>query len=225
MSEVKSLLLLGPPGAGKSPFGQYLSRQKIKGRRFLNFDFGQELRQILEVRSEVGNIQSGGRRELQEHYDGQERNRIRQVVEKAILFEEPDRELVRKILGNFLNKINPSREDLLVLNGFPRHPGQVSWLTGLARIVLAVNLDCPLEVSIRRIMANQDGERTGRPDDSPDVVSHRYKIYEDKTRPLIAWLERMGIPVINLPVNYMTGPEELLKKISSNEAFELLFSD
>jgi len=225
MSEVKSLLLLGPPGAGKSPFGQYLSRQKIKGRRFLNFDFGQELRQILEVRSEGGHIRSGGRQEFQEHYDGQELNRIRQVVEKAILFEESDRELVRKILRNFLHKINPAREDILVLNGLPRHPGQVPWLTGLVRVVLAVNLDCSLEVSIRRILSNLDGERTGRPDDSPDVVSHRYKIYEDKTRPLLSWLERVGIPVINLPVNYMTRPEELLTKMSFNEAFELLFSD
>lgn len=225
MPEVRSLLLLGPPGAGKSPFGQYLSRQKIKNRRFLNFDFGQELRQILEVRPEMVNIRSDSRQELQEHYNGQELNRIRQVVEKAILFEESDRELVRKILRNFLHKINPAREDILVLNGLPRHPGQVPWLTGLARIVLAVNLDCPLEISVRRIMANLDGERTGRPDDSPEVVSYRYKIYEEKTRPLLAWLERAGIPLINLSVNYMTGPEELLKKISSNEAFKLLFSD
>ncbi|HPB58801.1 MAG TPA: AAA family ATPase [Candidatus Saccharicenans sp.] len=224
MSEIKSLLLLGPPGAGKSPFGQYLSRQKIKGRRFFIFDFGQELRQILEGQSE-GMVRPDGRNGLQEHYDEQELERIRQVVEKALLFEEPDRELVRKILMNFLSEINPSREDVLILNGLPRHPGQVFWLKGLARIVLAVNLDCPEGVSIRRILANLDGERTGRQDDRPDIISHRYKIHEERTRPLLNWLEREGIPLINLPVSYKTRPEELLEKIISNEAFKLLFSD
>jgi len=47
-------------------------------------------------------VRPDGRNGLQEHYDEQELERIRQVVEKAILFEEPDRELVRKILMNFL---------------------------------------------------------------------------------------------------------------------------
>jgi len=218
MTAIKSLLLLGPPGAGKSPLSQYLGRQLLSGRRFLSFDFGQELRHILETWSEQ-TVPTGRLNGLQISYDSQEIERICQTVEKGILFEESDRELTRKILTNFLNKNSPSATDILVLNGLPRHEGQVAWLEGLTRIVLAVNLDCPEEISIRRILANLDGDRTSRADDRPEMISHRYHLYEERTKPLLSFLTKQGIPVIALTVNETIRPELLWQKLFLNEAF------
>jgi len=224
MTEVRSLLLLGPPGAGKSPFSQYLSHQRIGGFRFLSFDFGQELRDILNLGPEEARPGEPGRR-IEISYNQEEITRLRQAVEKAVLFEEPDKELVRKILKNFLNRSRLSAADILVLNGLPRHQAQLAWLEGLARIVLAVNLDCSEETSIKRILANLGGERQGRSDDRPAMISQRYRLYVERTRPLIDFLEKQGIPVINLPVNEATRPEELLEKLGSSQAFNRIFSD
>jgi len=224
MTEIKSLLLLGPPGAGKSPFSQYLSRL-ITGRcHFLSFDFGQELRDILSHRQKE--VRPGeDDRQLETSYSHPEITRILESVNKAVLFEEQDRELARKILKNFLNRSRPSAEDILVLNGLPRHQAQVAWLEGLAKIVLAVNLDCPEEISIKRILANLDGERQGRSDDLPAIISRRYRLYEERTKPLIDFLREKEIPVLNLSVDEATRPEDLFEEFSRSEIFNLLISD
>jgi len=84
MTEIKSLLLLGPPGAGKSPFSQYLSRQTTGGGHFLSFDFGQELRDILNHRQKE--VMPGEKdRQLETSYSRPEITRIRQSVGKAVL--------------------------------------------------------------------------------------------------------------------------------------------
>lgn len=211
-------MLLGPPGAGKSPFSQYLSQQVIGNSHFLSFDFGQELRHILSSWS-AGKGQS----QSEACYEQQDIERIRQSVEKAVLFEQADRELARRILKNFLINNKPASRDFLILNGLPRHEGQLAWLAGLARIVLVVNLDCPESISIKRIMANVDGERTGRSDDRPDIISQRCRIYAERTKPLIDVLMKQEIPVIDLPVNEAIRPEDLWEKLRSNETFNCFF--
>ncbi len=224
MTEIKSLLLVGPPGAGKSPFSRYLSRQVTDGCHFLSFDFGQELRNILSHRQKEVRPGQDDRR-LETSYSRPEIIRIRESVDKAILFEEQDRELARQILKNFLNRSKTSAEDILVLNGLPRHQAQVAWLEGLAKIVLAVNLDCPEEISIKRILANLDGERQGRSDDLPAIISRRYRLYEERTKPLIDFLKEKEIPVLNLSVDEATRPEDLFEEFSRSEIFNRLISD
>jgi len=128
-------------------------------------------------------------------------------------------------LKNFLNRSKSSAEDILVLNGLPRHQAQVAWLKGLTRIVLAVNLDCPEEISIKRILANLDGERQGRSDDLPAIISQRYRLYEERTKPLINFLREKEIPVLNLSVDEATRPEDLFEEFSRSEIFNRLISD
>ncbi len=43
-----SILLLGPTGAGKSPLGNQMEQNGIRGKRCFHFDFGHELRSIAE---------------------------------------------------------------------------------------------------------------------------------------------------------------------------------
>lgn len=227
---MKALLLIGPPGAGKSPLGDYLQEQAIDGKRFCHLDFGRELREILKEHSAPGpdhpaekgaeKEMSGREREaglaLAGYFSRQELERIRQSVETASLFEEPDRELVRKIVRHFLEKNGVSEDNILVLNGLPRHRAQLGWLEDILTISLVVSLDCPEDVAVRRILANLDGERQGRQDDRLEVFVRRYRLYQERTGPLLDYFRQSGVPVISLKVERETRPETLWSKLQSS---------
>lgn len=228
---MKALLLIGPPGAGKSPLGDYLQKQSLAGRRFCHLDFGRELREILKENSTAGSgsqAEKGtGEKETSRqagetglavtgYFSRQELLRIRQSVETASLFEEPDRELVRKIVRHFLEKNGVGEDDILVLNGLPRHRAQLAWLEDMLTISLVVSLDCPEDVAVRRILANLDGERQGRQDDRLEVIVRRYRLYQEKTGPLLDYFRQSGVPVINLKVDRETWPDTLWPKLQSS---------
>jgi hypothetical protein len=42
------MLLIGPTGVGKTPFGSCLEKNGFRGRRCLHFDFGHELRTVAQ---------------------------------------------------------------------------------------------------------------------------------------------------------------------------------
>lgn len=229
---MKALLLIGPPGAGKSPLGDYLQEQSIAGKRFCHLDFGRELREILKEHSAAGSgsqaEKGAGKKETpgQEgeaglaaagHFSRQELERIRQSVETASLFEEADRELVRKIVRHFLEKNTIGEDDILVLNGLPRHRAQLGWLEDILTIALVVSLDCPEDVAVRRILANLDGERQGREDDRLEVIVRRYRLYQEKTGPLLEYFRQSEVPVISLKVDRETRPEILWPKLQSSQ--------
>ena len=50
MKKYPAILLLGPTGSGKPPFGAYLEKHGLSGRRCFHFDFGEQLRRIGEHR-------------------------------------------------------------------------------------------------------------------------------------------------------------------------------
>jgi len=139
------------------------------------------------------------------------------------LFEEPDRELVRKIVRYFIGKNGVGEDDILVLNGLPRHRAQLAWLEDILTIDLVVNLDCPEDVAVRRILANLDGERQGRQDDRLEVIVRRYRLYQEKTGPLLDYFRQSGIPVISLKVDRETRPDTLWPKLQASPLLAKLF--
>ncbi|MCX8160396.1 MAG: nucleoside monophosphate kinase [Candidatus Saccharicenans sp.] len=234
---MKALLLIGPPGAGKSPLGDYLKKQSPAGKRFHHLDFGRELRAILKEQMEAGSrglaVNGAGKKEAVEREQGaspapagyfsrQELDRVRQSLETASLFEEADRELVRKIVRYFLERNGVADDDILILNGLPRHRTQVGWLEDILTIVLVVSLDCSEDVAVRRIMANLDGERQGREDDRLEVIIRRYRLYQERTGPLLDYFREAGVPVISLKVERETRPETLWPKLQSSPQLVLL---
>lgn len=235
---MQALLLIGPPGAGKSPLGDYLQKQSSAGKKLCHLDFGRELRDILKEHSAPGSDHQAGKGEGEKettvleagvglsgpnYFSRQELERIRQSVEKASLFEEPDRELVRKIVRHFLGKNAIGEDDILVLNGLPRHRAQLAWLEDILTIALVVNLDCPEDVAVRRILANLDGERQGRQDDRLEVIVRRYRLYQEKTGPLLDYFRQAGVPVISLKVDRETRPDTLWPKLQASPLLAKLF--
>jgi len=236
---MKALLIIGPPGSGKSPLGDYLEKQSAIGKRYRHFDFGRELREMLKVQmpagpghpvetvteEEKGKSAANSKQTTADFFSQQELDRVRQSVESATVFEEADRELVRKIVRFFLQKNGVGENEVLILNGLPRHRAQAGWLEDILRVALVINLDCPEDIAVRRILANVDGERQGREDDRLEVIVRRYRLYQERTGPLVDYFRRAGVPVLTLKVDRETRPETLWKQIETWPQLSLLFTD
>jgi adenylate kinase len=81
-----------------------------------------------------------------------------------------------------------------ILDGFPRTLPQAIAAADLgARLDLtldaAVYLHVPEPVLVQRLLAR------ARPDDTPDVIRHRLRVFEDTTSPLIGYYRDRGILV------------------------------
>ena len=212
--KIKAILISGPPGAGKSPLGEFLEKQSFSGLSFIHFDFGRQLRTILKDSGDSFTPPLDG------YFTKDELRRIRQSVEKANLFEENDRELVRKIFRYFFLKKKVKAGAVLVLNGLPRHMAQLDWLEDLVEVVLVVELDCSEETAIKRILNNLKKERKGREDDQPEVISRRYKLYKVRTEPLLNYFRQIGIPVIRLKVDLDSDPRSLWAQLKLHPEFQ-----
>ncbi|MGB4705452.1 MAG: nucleoside monophosphate kinase [Candidatus Saccharicenans sp.] len=232
---MKAILITGPPGAGKSPLGDYLEKNLSGEKKFWHFDFGRELREIAESAAgqnsgaeddNQGDVSSSNQCSRMRGevltFSPDELARIKKSLQAAALFEESDRELVKKILLRFFARRNISSRDVVILNGLPRHSSQFFWLQGLLSIALVVHLMCSEEEALARILSNLEEERWGRQDDDPEVVRKRYRQYLQRTAPLVEFLRREGLPVLELQVGLKTTPKELKEQLVSRKEFAAL---
>ncbi|RUM89579.1 MAG: hypothetical protein DSZ24_00860 [Thermodesulfatator sp.] len=199
---MKALHLVGPTGAGKSPLGQALEREGFLGRRVLHFDFGAELRRVAtgEDLSEFT---------LEEVYF------VRRVLAEGLLLEDEHFPLAEKILRAFLRRKGACEEDLLVLNGLPRHLGQAREMLRLVDLRLAVELWGDHQVLWRRLQEDPAGDRRGRSDDTPELVARKLRWYEERTRPVLEFYSQRGISVLRLPVSLEDTGLTLLQKLQT----------
>jgi adenylate kinase len=83
-----------------------------------------------------------------------------------------------------------SADDVLehgvLLDGFPRTPTQADELVvilGERPIDAAINLEVPIAEVTARMLDR------GRDDDTPEAIATRLELYENQTRPLLAWFD------------------------------------
>src|SRR4051794_14156108 len=105
----------------------------------------------------------------------------------------PD-ELMAELLRDPM--IQASQEGGYILDGFPRNLSQAHQAFELARdLGITVNavlaLDAPNEVLRERLIGR--GASSGRDDDIADVIDHRLEVYEEQTRPLLAYYTARGV--------------------------------
>lgn len=105
-----------------------------------------------------------------------------------------DAEVIR-VVDKILELIDTKEQ--FILDGFPRTKPQVDWLLGQAE---AGRFDLPtainLEVS-RGVIADRLQKR-GRMDDTDEAISYRYEQYEAVTRPLLAYMRKKGLEVVDI---------------------------
>ena len=184
----RSLLLVGPTGAGKSPLGAELERRGLYGRRCVHFDFGANLRSIA---ADPGTWPDLTAEEVAD---------IRDSLATGALFEDRDGPMVITILEGFLKERAVAERDLLVLNGLPRHRDQAEGLAGIIAVEAVVELDADATVVRARMRLDPDGDRAGRLDDSPGAVERRLADYRTRSCPLVDHFFERGARVLAIPV-------------------------
>ena len=195
----KAILLLGPTGAGKTPLGDGLAERGLFGRRCVHFDFGAQLRQVAEF---------GGRGLVENDVAY-----VRRVLTEGALLEDDTFHIARTILNTFMEEQDVGAQDLVVLNGLPRHAGQARDVGKVINVILVVALECPAGIVHERIAANSGGDRTGRVDDSVAEIARKLGIYAERTQPLLKHYRSEGTPCRPIPVGVETTLDNLLKEV------------
>ena len=197
---VEAVLLLGPTGSGKSPLGDRLEKEGLKGRRFLHFDFGEQLRAVASSSLPPAGFEEG------EHFF------IRDVLGKGLLLEKEHFPIALKVVDSFLRRKDFGSADTLVLNGLPRHVGQAQDMDAVAAIRSVVVLECSAGDTHQRICSNVGGDRAARTDDDIEMVGRKIEIYRQRTAPLIDYYTERQCTVVKIAVT----PESTVEAVYSD---------
>lgn len=200
---VDAVLLLGPTGVGKSPLGDMIAARGFLGRHAHHMDFGSELRMIAN-----GNGPSS-------HYSTSELDFIKGVLDRGLLLENEHFALAGKIITQFLHRSRFSTEDLLILNGIPRHTGQAKDISSFTAIHALVILDCTADTIYQRLRDNTGGDRTGRSDDDFALVSKKIEIFHERTAPLEAYYSTNNSTIYRIMATATSTTEQSFSTLSS----------
>jgi adenylate kinase family enzyme len=191
-----AIVLLGPTGSGKTPLGELVERRGLGAYRCMHFDFGANLRAVVEA-NRPDAIVSPSDLEF-----------LRGVLHSGALLEDEQFPLAARILRRFLAERAAGPHSLLVLNGLPRHVGQARALAEWVEMLAVVALRCNEEAVLARLAGNVGGDRTLRTDDSLADVRRKLILYDERTAPLVDHYAARGAHIIRLSVDSTTTPEE-----------------
>jgi adenylate kinase len=190
-----NIVLLGPPGAGKSTISEALALE----HGLVTIATGQRLRAEIKARTALG-------------------REVTPYLERGDL--APD-SLMDRLLRSALETLDP--EQSFLLDGYPRTMPQAIGLAGtLADYKRALDLVIALEVgdeeAVRRLSGRRMCEGAGEPfpvhiddlasivrcqerggrltqrdDDRPEVVRQRLAVYHEQTQPLLDYYAEAGL--------------------------------
>jgi len=96
-----------------------------------------------------------------------------------------------------------------ILDGFPRTIDQAQALIdhlGTAGLDAVINLEVPLDEVKTRMMSR------GREDDTEEAIAQRLDLYEQETRPVLAWFAEQGLLVT---VDGLGAEEEIFGRLTA----------
>ncbi len=203
MMKYDAILLLGPTGAGKTPLGDLLAERGLDGRRCVHFDFGAQLRRVAE-RGGAG-------------LTDDDVATVRKVLTEGALLEDETFHIARAILEGFMAENGVGKQDLVVLNGLPRHAGQARDVAGVVDVCMVVALESTADVVHERIATNSGGDRTERIDDSVEEIARKLEIYAARTHPLLDHYQSEGVQLRLVSVGVATTPADILRMLSKTK--------
>ncbi|MDR0983204.1 MAG: adenylate kinase [Culturomica sp.] len=162
------IALFGPPGAGKGT----QAKKIIEKYNLEHISTGEIIRREIADKTELG-------------------KQAENIINKGHLLSD---ELVIALLEDTMSKSH-NRKGFL-LDGFPRNVKQAKDLDAMlakrgASLNVLINIKAPSNCLMRR-MLKRAGEE-GRPDDTPEVIENRFKVYENQTQPVEEYYKCKGI--------------------------------
>jgi len=161
------LIFMGPPGSGKGTQAKGL----VRSQGWIQLSTGELFRDNVDRNTALG-------------------RQVREFLDKGqYVPDDITVEMVRARLADL------DRGRRIVFDGFPRTEAQAGALDGLLSEVgrhvdAAILLDVPRDEILNRLIRR--ARELGRTDDTPDVVAKRFAVYEEQTRPLIAFYDKLG---------------------------------
>lgn len=188
-SKMINIILFGAPGSGKGTQSS-LIEQKYN---FHHISTGELLREEIAKDSEVGKFAHG-------------------FISKGKLV--PD-DLIIQLLAKKFDELNVVHSNGIILDGFPRTVGQAEALEVLfeergTHTDLLLDLRVDEEELINRLLLR--GQTSGRNDDNMDIIHKRISIYNNQTRPVVDFYEKLGRHV---EIDGIGSVEEIFEKISN----------
>ena len=104
---------------------------------------------------------------------------------------------------------------LLILNGLPRRADQARAMKDYTKVMAVVELRCAPDVVLERLRRNSGGDRTGRVDDTADLIRTKLEIYTRRTLPLIDFYRTHDVPVFPIEVGVDTCPTTTAENLES----------
>jgi len=180
------IIMLGPPGSGKGTVSEKLE----KDFNLFHLSPGELLREEVKKDTTIGKD-------------------IKKYMENGDLV--PDQFVVEMV------KLEINDKDDYILDGFPRSVGQAKTIDDFG-IDMVIFLDVPEDQVVERLSGrrmcpkcgagfhtkyippkeegkcdNCDGNLLQRKDDEPEAVKERFRVYHEKTQPLIDFFREKGI--------------------------------
>lgn len=180
------LVLLGAPGSGKGTQGEKLAAQL----GIPKLSTGDALRAAVKAGTPLG-------------------LKAKATMDAGKLVAN---EIVIGIVEERLQQ--PDAKKGFILDGFPRNTAQAEVLDSMLQklgqpgIGKAVHLHVTDEEIVKRLLDR--AKKEGRADDTPDVIRHRIKVYNDETAPLLSYYSKQGKVVT---VEGIGGLEEIFQRI------------
>jgi len=204
--KTRALLLLGPTGSGKTPLGDFLEKRPLWGKSCSHFDFGRELRRV--VAGENASVK----------LSREEVAFLEEVLRTGALLEDEHFYIAEKLLRAFIAGRRMGRDDLLVLNGLPRHVGQAEAVDAIVDVRAVINLSCPARVVMERIRTNRGGDRVGRTDDDVEAVRAKLRLFARRIAPVVDHYRKRGARIETVEVDEGTRPEDVWKALAERLA-------
>ncbi len=136
-------------------------------------------------------------------------------LEHGTLLENETFGIAAKILDSFVSNAINDPEELLILNGLPRHVSQAKMLVEHVTVHTLLVLECGADTVHDRIRLDSGGDRGHRDDDTKNAIQQRLDIYRRRTIPLIEHYQSMGARILRLPVGVSTSALQLLTDLEN----------
>ncbi len=206
MKKCNGVLLIGPTGSGKTPLGEFINNKKLFHKNCIHFDFGANLRRIEQLSKKNKFEQLKIEFSLLENQDI---DIIINSLKNSALLKNEQFYIAENILLSFIKEKQISENDIIILNGMPRHTGQAFNIDKIINVKCIIYLNCRDDVVYKRINTNSGGDRVKRIDDSLDYINKKLKIFNDRTIPLINYYKEKNIITYDINISVNTTPEQI----------------